>query len=68
MIHNSGSVESLFFIRESFLVIREGDPLPPPVFNFLGSVEILCFSLSGNCEGDPLSPPKGDVAQGGKPP
>ena len=26
------------------------------------------LSWRGNCEGDPLSPPVGDAAQGGKPP
>jgi hypothetical protein len=32
------------------------------------SVEILSETLSGICEGDPLSPPKGEAAQGGNPP
>jgi len=38
----------------------------PPV---TGSIEILFFkTLSGICEGDPLTPPEGEAAQGGDPP
>jgi len=31
-------------------------------------VEIICPLLSGTWESDPLSPPKGEAAQGGTPP
>ena len=37
----------------------------PPLFSFFGSVEIFLLSRrSGNCDGDTLSPPEGEAAQG----
>jgi hypothetical protein len=37
-------------------------------FQFSWEIPSEFFGWRGNCEGDPLSPPVGEAAQGGKPP